>query len=107
MNTNRIIKFDELLNSITREVISMHLLDQYKRGNISFEEFHHRLWTGSPEKFIAELGYKQFNFYLLAGPGELYEDIETKLKVMLTAAPPKVQTEMQEYLNSLLADKSA
>ncbi|MDR7663616.1 hypothetical protein RF673_08025 [Limosilactobacillus fermentum] len=47
----------------------MHLLDQYKRGNISFEEFHHRIWAGSPEKFIAELGYKQFNFYLLAGPG--------------------------------------
>lgn len=85
----------------------MHLLDQYKRGNISFEEFHHRIWAGSPEKFIAELGYKQFNFYLLAGPGEFYEDLETKLKVMLTAAPPKVQIEMQEYLNSLLREKSA
>ncbi|MFD1317039.1 hypothetical protein [Loigolactobacillus zhaoyuanensis] len=85
----------------------MHLLEQYKNGIISFEEFHHRLWTGSPEKFIAELGYKQFNFYLLAGPGEFYEDLETKLKVMLTAAPPKVQIEMQEYLSSLLADKSA
>ncbi|MFD1318207.1 hypothetical protein [Loigolactobacillus zhaoyuanensis] len=85
----------------------MHLLELYQCGRISFTEFHQRIWAGAPEKFIAELGYKQFSFYLLAGPNEFYEDIETKLKVMLTAAPPTIQLEMREYINSLLENKSA
>lgn len=85
----------------------MHLLELYKHGDISFDEFHHKLWSGSPEKFIEEFGYKQFNFYLLAGPGEFYEDLETKLKVMLSSASPKVRIEMREYLNSLIENKSA
>lgn len=76
----------------------MQLLEQYKRGDISYEHFQDRLWGGNPEKLRDEMGEAQFQYYLYARPGEFYENNKTDLRVKLAAASPETRLEMQKFL---------
>lgn len=88
---------------IILEVLIMKILDDYRSGKVPYMTFHNFMWKSDANWLIEKLGYEQYTFYLYAGPNDFYENLETKLRVLLTVAPPDVKANLAQYLNDLLS----